>query len=77
MTEEIPNSKEQRDQFKNRRKMAWVALLSIIGVTLIAFVLPVDRLTAISDLLAWFYTTMTAITMAYMGTATIEHFRKQ
>jgi len=77
MTEEVPTSKEQRDQFKNRRKMAWVALLSIIGVTLIAFFLPVDRLTAISDLLSWFYTTMTAVTMGYMGTATIEHFRKQ
>lgn len=65
------------DRFKNRRKMAWLSLISIIVITLLAcFLVPFDRLSILENLLSWFYTVMTSIVMSYMGAATVEYFKK-
>ena len=68
---------EENDRFKNRRKMAWTSLVSILVATLLAmFVIPIERLTILADLLSWFYTIQTSIIASYMGVATIEYFKK-
>lgn len=57
--------------WKNRRKMAWVSLISMIVATaLVFFVVPVARLKIIGDVITWFYFAMTSVVGAYMGFTT-------
>lgn len=65
-------SKEEKalyfDNWKNKRKMAWVALISMLIVTcLLMFVITPDRLTIISEPIIWFFFSMASIVGAYMG----------
>lgn len=59
------------EQWVNRRRMAWLALISIIVITLLAlFWISETRLTNASDVLTWFFITMSSIVGAYMGLST-------
>tara|TARA_Y100000310_G_C20271345_1_gene618176 strand:+ start:215 stop:448 length:234 start_codon:yes stop_codon:yes gene_type:complete len=58
-------------RWKNRRRMAWLAMISIIVVTGLAFfVLPMERLDKLADVITWFYLSMASIVGAYMGLST-------
>jgi len=77
MTEENGNNLEikkqehemERNKWRGRRKMGWVSLWSIIGVTAIVLFAPIpeSRLVILSDPITWFYFSMTSVIGAYMG----------
>lgn len=56
---------------KNRRKMAWVALISIMVVTYLAFFhVSIERLKVLGEVITWFYFVMGSIVGAYLGFST-------
>jgi dolichol kinase len=62
-----------RARWKNRRRMAWLSLLSMITVTcLILFtkIVPETRLVILSDVITWFYFSCASIIGMYMGATT-------
>ena len=82
MTEEITKKEFETKQsysmrWTNRRRMAWLALISIVVVTLCAFFLvPVAKLKVLGEVITWFYFTMTAIVGAYMGLTTLSSMKE-
>jgi hypothetical protein len=57
--------------WRNRRRMAWGAFVSIIVVTgLCFFWVDVERLEKLETVITWFYMAMASIVGAYMGFAT-------
>jgi len=53
---------------RNKRRMAWIALLSILVVTgLMMFVVDMERLDKLGDVVVWFYMSMATVIGAYMG----------
>lgn len=66
------------NRWKNRRRMAWISLSSIIIVTaLIIFgAVPEERLKILSEVITWFYFSMASIIGAYMGFTTYAHIKK-
>lgn len=62
-----------RDRWKHRRRMAYIALLSILLVTYAClFKIEVKRLDALEVIITWFYVTMGSIIGAYVGFATLD-----
>jgi hypothetical protein len=62
--------------WRNRRRMAWLAFGSMIVVTgLCFFVVPLDRLEKLTDVVTWFYMTMATVVGAYMGLSTYASVR--
>lgn len=59
-------------RWKHRRRMAYVALYSMLISTSYVFGpwVPVERLEHLSDVISWFYFAMASIVGAYMGFAT-------
>ena len=59
-------------RWMHRRRMAYISLYSIIATTcyVLSPYMPLDRLTAASDVISWFYFAMVSIVGAYMGFAT-------
>ncbi len=69
---------QNKDTFKNRRKMAFICLFFLIVVQ--AWMLlrvPYDQVDKYADLNAWFYGSMVAIVASYMGTTSIPLFMKR
>lgn len=67
------NMEQEKLKWKNRRKMAWTSLISMLIFTiLILFVVPESRLTILTDVIVWFYFAMTSIIGAYMGFTTLS-----
>ena len=62
-------------RWKCRRRMAWVALYSMITVQLLSMFFVAEKtLEALQAAISWFYTTMAAVIGGYIGTATFnEH----
>jgi uncharacterized membrane protein len=63
----------EKRRWQNRRRMAWVSLVSMIGVTvLILFtnIVPVERLNVLSEVITWFYFCCASVIGAYMGFTT-------
>ena len=59
------------EQWVNRRKMAWVTLLSmIIFVFLVVFMLSEPRLKIVEGISGYFMMAMASVVMAYMGFST-------
>lgn len=60
------------DKFKNRRKMAWAAMICLLVYTAILFTPLVDseRIKSLENILDMFYIAMASIVGAYMGFAT-------
>lgn len=60
-------------RWKNRRRMAWIALISMLIVTYWAlFKIPVERIEHLDDIITFFYLTMSGIIMGYLGFATLD-----
>lgn len=66
-------------RWKNRRRMAWISLISMILITyLILFtnIVPESRLTILSDVITWYYGGSVSIIGFYMGMTTYAHIKK-
>ena len=73
MSEENENTPEDlmHKRWRNRRRMAWVSLISMLVVTILAFfVIPESRLVLLSEVITWFYFGMVSVIGAYMGFTT-------
>jgi hypothetical protein len=58
---------------KARRKMAWIAMYSMLFVTLaILFYVPDSKIDHLDSLLTWFFSCMTAVVLGYCGFATLD-----
>ena len=67
------NSPDPKLRWQNRRKMAWIALASILVVTILAFfVVEESRLKVLGDVINMFYLSMASIVGAYVGFATLD-----
>lgn len=64
--------------WKNRRKMAYIALLSMVLVTayMLSPYMDLDRIKALESVITWFYTVMASIIAAYMGFTTWAYIKK-
>ena len=63
----------ERKRWKNRRRMAWLSLISMLGVTgviLFSELVEIERLKVLSDVITWFYFSCASIIGAYMGFTT-------
>lgn len=60
-----------RIRWKNRRRMAWVSLISMLVVTvLVLFYIPEERLKLLEEVITWFYFSMASVIGCYMGFTT-------
>jgi hypothetical protein len=60
------------DKFKNRRRMAWLALYSMVVFTaiLLSPLITDDRIKALDNVFGMFYIAMASVIGAYMGFTT-------
>ena len=72
MTEETPKTPVPHKRHQNRRRMAWIALLSMIAITmwLLGGTVDVAVIGAVKEVLFGFYFAMTSVVGAYMGFTT-------
>lgn len=64
---------DSKSRWKNRRRMAWIALMSMLIVTgLSFFIVAESRLKLLSDVINMFYLAMASIVGAYVGFATLD-----
>lgn len=67
----IDEEKQKNEKFSTRQKMAWISLSAIIIATfLMMFVISVEKITALSNVISWFYMSMATVIGTYMGTTT-------
>lgn len=72
--DEICDSDTWKDRWKNRRRMAWAAFVSMMVVTLLLFyTVPDSKLDKLDDVVIWFYGTMATLILGYMGTTVTAH----
>lgn len=70
--EQLSNDIEQK-RWKNRRRMAWLSLMSIIVITLLILLtdlVSIERLKVLSEVITWFYFCCASVIGAYMGFTT-------
>ena len=62
-------STQAEEIWDGRRRMAWVAILSLIIPTLyiIGFVTNVDLMDKMGDLMSWYYLALASVVCAYFG----------
>tara|TARA_Y100000589_G_scaffold181869_1_gene172198 strand:- start:8856 stop:9083 length:228 start_codon:yes stop_codon:yes gene_type:complete len=71
--EENKSTPDSKSRWQNRRRMAWIALSSILIVTILAFfVVAESRLKLLGDVINMFYLSMASIVGAYVGFATFD-----
>ena len=71
--EENKSTPDSKSRWQNRRRMAWIALTSILVVTVLAFfVVAESRLKLLGDVINMFYLSMASIVGAYVGFATLD-----
>lgn len=60
------------DRFKNRRRMAWMAITSMAVYTAVILtpLIDIERIKSLENILDMFYIAMASIVGAYMGFAT-------
>lgn len=59
------------DQWTNRRRMAWVSLISMsVFTALVLFTIPESRLKAAEYVLSWYYMASSTVICTYMGLST-------
>lgn len=69
----MEENKDPKSRWQNRRRMAWLALISILIVTILAFFIVAEsRLKLLGDVINMFYLTMASIVGAYVGFATLD-----
>lgn len=60
-----------KERWRNRRWMAWIALGSMIGMAAaVLFVVPETKLDKLDEIIAWFMMAMASIIGTYLGTTT-------
>jgi uncharacterized membrane protein len=80
-TDALEEINVEKKRWENRRKMAWLSLVSMIAITLILILVPesiitVSKLSVISEFVTWFYFACTGVIGAYMGVTTYAHMKK-
>lgn len=61
------------NRWKHRRRMAYIALFSILVVTyLCLFKIDSEKIKSLEVIITWFYVTMGSIIGAYVGFATLD-----
>lgn len=69
----VEKKPEETDTWRNRRRMAYFSLFSIIIVTYWAlFVIPESRLKILGEIITWFFFIMGSVVGAYMGFSAYE-----
>ena len=60
-------------RWKNRRRMAYISLFFLIFVAFLAiFVVPVERLKVLEEIITWFFFIMGSVIGAYVGFSTLD-----
>jgi hypothetical protein len=60
-------------RWKNRRRMAWLSLLSMTVITYIILftnMVPIERLNVLTEVITWYYFCSVSVVGAYMGFTT-------
>jgi len=60
-------------RWKNRRRMAWMSLISMIiitGLILFTNLVPIEKLKVLSEVITWYYLGCVSVVGAYMGFTT-------
>lgn len=66
-----------KKKWKNRRYMSWIALSSIILMTVYLFhFMDLVRMEALKGTMEWIYTLFTTMVLGYLGLATYEDIKK-
>lgn len=61
------------NRWKNRRRMAYISLFSILIVTyVLLYDLPIEKISKLENVITWFYITMGSIIGAYVGFSTLD-----
>lgn len=66
-------------RWKNRRRMAWLSLISMIVITILILfteLASVERMKVLADVVTWYYFTSTSIIGFYVGATTWAHMKK-
>ncbi len=74
----INGIKMEKARWKNRRRMAWTSLISMILVTyalLFTTWCPETRLTIVAEVITWYYLGCVSVVGAYMGVTTYAHIK--
>ena len=68
----VKGNGNNKERWKNRRRMAWTSLIAMIVVTMMLLFAPIpdSRLKILADPLTWFFFSMASIIGAYMGFTT-------
>lgn len=81
MADEVTNGNGNgKIRWKNRRRMAWVSLISMLVVTffmLFTDAISVEKLKIVGDVVIWFYFSMASIIGFYMGATTWASIKKR
>ena len=66
------NINPEKLRWKNRRRMAWISLISMVLLTsaLLFAPIPIERLKTLSGTIEWYYLSVASIVGAYMGFTT-------
>ena len=67
------NDNVLKKRWKNRRRMAWLSLISMILVTMLILfteVVKIERLNVLTEVITWFYFSCASIIGMYMGATT-------
>lgn len=81
VTSKMEEVEVEKLRWKNRRRMAWLSLISMIIITLVLILVPesiitVTKLSVIGEFITWFYFACTGVIGAYMGVTTYAHMKK-
>ena len=71
--ETVTDIEMEKLRWKNRRRMAWLSLISMILLTcliLLTDLVSIDRLNVLKDVITWFYFSCASIIGMYMGATT-------
>lgn len=67
-----------KEKFKNRRRMAWLAFFCMIALTVFIFwYIPAENLNHYEFIVAWVFGTFSSIIVTYMGVTMIPYFGKK
>ena len=69
MEKEMMELERQEEKAEAQKKMAWVAMVSMLGFTIFLFlpIIPDSRVSALTELLGLFYIGQASVVGAYMG----------
>ena len=72
MEKEMMELERQEEKAEAQKKMAWVAMVSMLGFTIFLFlpIIPDSRVSALAELLGLFYIVQASVVGAYMGFTT-------